>query len=109
MPSRTCSICSPATCRQPRQQGVVTLAMTLLVLFLSSLMVFQSSAGLLFEIRTGNNLVSQSKAMEAARGGVEHALAWLASGAVSSISLPPAISTGTANSLNRKTASWRDF
>ena len=92
MPSRTCTACttrSPAI-RQPRQQGVVTLAMTLLVLFLSSLMVFQSSAGLLFEIRTGNNLVSQSKAMEAARGGVEHALAWLASGAVSSTALSSA-------------------
>ncbi|MDC7713280.1 hypothetical protein PQU96_03875 [Vogesella sp. LYT5W] len=72
---------------QRQQQGMVTLAMTLLVLFLSSLMVFQSSSGLLFEIKTGNNQVSQSKAMEAARGGIEHALAWLASGAVSNTAL----------------------
>ncbi len=85
---------------QRQQQGMVTLAMTLLVLFLSSLMVFQSSSGMLFEIKTGNNQVSHSKALEAARGGVEHALAWLVSGGVSSTALNDAAnwSNGKANS-----------
>ncbi len=83
-----------------QQHGMVTLAMTLLVLFLSSLMVFQSSSGMLFEIKTGNNQVSHSKALEAARGGVEHALAWLVSGGVSSTALNDAAnwSGGKANS-----------
>lgn len=85
---------------QRPQQGMVTLAMTLLVLFLSSLMIFQSSTGMLFEIKTGNNQISHSKALEAARGGVESALAWLASGSVSSSALTNASNWngGQANS-----------
>lgn len=65
-----------------RQQGMATLAMALLVLFLSSLMVFQSSSAMLFEIKAGSNRISQARAMEAARGGIETTLAWLSSGAV---------------------------
>lgn len=96
MPSRTCTACTtcPPAIRQPRQQGVVTLAMTLLVLFLSSLMVFQSSAGLLFEIRTGNNMLRQKQAQEAARGGLDAALAWL-------------VSNGSASNFTN-TANWTD-
>lgn len=62
------------------QQGMATLTMSLVVLFLASLMVFYTSSGMLFEIKTGNNQLYQSKALEAARGGVEHAMAWLVNG-----------------------------
>ncbi|MDC7707403.1 hypothetical protein [Vogesella indigofera] len=56
---------------------MATLTMSLVVLFLASLMVFYTSSGMLFEIKTGNNQLYQSKAMEAARGSVEHSMAWL--------------------------------
>jgi len=59
------------------QQGMATLTMSLVVLFLASLMVFYTSSGMLFEIKAGNNQLYQSKALEAARGGVEYAMASL--------------------------------
>lgn len=70
-----------------RQHGVTTLAISLIMLFLMSLMIFNTSSGMLLELKTGNNQYYQAKALEAARGGVEYGISWLnTSGNYSSLS-----------------------
>lgn len=87
-----------------RQQGMATLTMSLVVLFLASLMVFYTSSGMLFEIKTGNNQLYQSKAMEAARGSVEHSMAWLVNGSNTSSLAWTADATGPAGTNQKATA-----
>lgn len=69
-----------------RQHGVATLAVALIMLFLMSLLTFNTSSGMLLELKTGNNQYFQAKALEAARGGVDYGISWLntASNSVSS-------------------------
>lgn len=88
----------------PRQQGMATLTMSLVVLFLASLMVFYTSSGMLFEIKTGNNQLYQSKAMEAARGGVEHSMAWLVNGSNTSSLAWTTDATGPSGTNQKATA-----
>ncbi|KMJ54223.1 hypothetical protein ACG97_03815 [Vogesella sp. EB] len=87
-----------------RQQGMATLTMSLVVLFLASLMVFYTSSGMLFEIKTGNNQLYQSKAMEAARGSVEHSMAWLVNSSNTSSLAWTADATGPAGTNQKATA-----
>src|SRR5690242_11602551 len=68
----------PTILTRSRQRGMATLTVSLIVLFLMSLIMFRTSSGMLFEIKTGNNQYYQTKALEAARGGVEYSMAWLA-------------------------------
>ncbi len=86
------------------QQGMATLTMSLVVLFLTSLMVFYTSSGMLFEIKTGNNQLYQSKALEAARGGVEHAMAWLVNSSNTSSLAWTADATGPSGTNQKATA-----
>lgn len=59
------------------QRGVTTLLVSLIVLFVSTLVFFGLNRSTLLELKTANNFYFQSKAQEAARGGVEYGLAWL--------------------------------
>ena len=86
------------------QQGMATLTMSLVVLFLTSLMVFYTSSGMLFEIKTGNNQLYQSKALEAARGGVEHSMAWLVNSSNTSSLAWTADATGPSGTNQKATA-----
>ncbi|WP_374496812.1 hypothetical protein [Vogesella indigofera] len=83
---------------------MATLTMSLVVLFLASLMVFYTSSGMLFEIKTGNNQLYQSKAMEAARGSVEHSMAWLVNSSNTSSLAWTADATGPAGTNQKATA-----
>lgn len=60
-----------------RQHGLATLTIALIMLFLMSLMIFNTSSGMLLELKTGNNQYFQAKALEAARGGVDYTVSWL--------------------------------
>ncbi|WP_024300979.1 hypothetical protein [Pseudogulbenkiania sp. MAI-1] len=60
-----------------RQHGLATLAVALIMLFLMSLLIFNTSSGMLLELKTGNNQYYQAKALEAARGGVDYTVSWL--------------------------------
>ncbi|MBI3146787.1 MAG: hypothetical protein HYZ18_16330 [Pseudogulbenkiania sp.] len=60
-----------------RQHGLATLTTALIMLFLMSLMIFNTSSGMLLELKTGNNQYYQAKALEAARGGIDYTVSWL--------------------------------
>lgn len=60
------------------QRGVTTLLVSLVVLFVTTLVFFGLNSNTLLELKTANNFYYQAKAQEAARGGVEYGLAWLA-------------------------------
>lgn len=92
------------TATSRRQQGMATLTMSLVVLFLASLMVFYTSSGMLFEIKAGNNQLYQSKALEAARGSVEHSMAWLVNSSNTSSLAWTADATGPAGTNQKATA-----
>ncbi|GHD73335.1 hypothetical protein ACFSQE_18390 [Vogesella fluminis] len=83
---------------------MATLTMSLVVLFIASLMVFYTSSGMLFEIKTGNNQLYQSKALEAARGGVEHSMAWLVNGSNTSSLAWVTDATGPSGTNQKATA-----
>lgn len=61
----------------PRQRGIATLAIALVLLFLVSILLWRTSANLLLELKTTNNQYQQTQALEAARGGIDYGYAWL--------------------------------
>ncbi len=63
-----------------RQRGMATLTVSLFILLLMSLTMFQTSASMLFDIKMANNQYHQARALAAARGGMEYAQAWLVTG-----------------------------
>lgn len=90
-----------------RQRGMATLAMSLIFLFLMSLVMFRTSSVELFEIKTGNNQYFQAKALESARGGIEYGLAWLTTS--NNTSLLSWVSDNTGPSGSNQRASSATF
>ena len=87
-----------------RQHGLATLAVALIMLFMMSLLVFNTSSGMLLELKTGNNHYFQAKALEAARGGVEYGISWLNT-ASNSVTSWTADATGPSGNNQKATLS----
>jgi hypothetical protein len=66
--------------RTPRQRGVGTLAVSMLLLFASSIVVFYLNRGLIFEQKTAANQTRSTSAFEAAEAGIEWATGMLNGG-----------------------------
>jgi hypothetical protein len=61
------------TCSRRRQRGVGALAVSMLLLFASSIVVFYLNRGLIFEQKTAANQVRSTSAFEMAEAGIEWA------------------------------------
>ncbi len=86
------------------QQGMTTLTISLIVLFLMSLIILFTSSNALFELKIGNNQYYQAKAQESARGGIAYATAWLVNGSNMSSIAWNADVTGPSGNNQRATA-----
>ena len=86
------------------QQGMTTLTISLIVLFLMSLIILFTSSNALFELKIGNNQYYQAKAQESARGGIAYATAWLVNGSNMSSIVWSDDATGPSGNNQRATA-----
>jgi Tfp pilus assembly protein PilX len=88
-----------------RQRGAAVLALSVIMLFLITIVTFYANKGAVLEQKISTNQLQYLQAYEAAQGGMDYALAWLAtSGSVAWIndtSYPPYNQRSTSASLTQ--------